>query len=136
MIDKRLLRQAQPAQLDLILTVVLGLLGGIVLVGQAYFLSQVINRVFLEQNTLDDVQSLLLILFVLSLARAAFTWGNQVTAQRVAGQVKYNLRERLSAHLLALGPAYAHGERSGELANTAVEGIEALEAYFSQYLPQ
>ena len=27
-------------------------------------------------------------------------------------------------------------ERSGELVNTLVEGIEALDAYFSQYLPQ
>jgi ATP-binding cassette subfamily C protein CydD len=37
---------------------------------------------------------------------------------------------------MALGPAYTRGERSGELANTAVEGIEALDAYFRQYLPQ
>jgi ATP-binding cassette subfamily C protein CydD len=37
---------------------------------------------------------------------------------------------------MALGPAYTRGERSGELVNTAVEGIEALDAYFGQYLPQ
>ena len=28
------------------------------------------------------------------------------------------------------------GERTGELVNTALEGVEALDAYFSQYLPQ
>ena len=50
--------------------------------------------------------------------------------------MKTDLRERLTAHLLALGPAYTRGERTGELVNTAVEGIEALDAYFSQYLPQ
>ena len=82
------------------------------------------------------MQPLLLALLTLSLLRAGLTWGSQVTAQRVAGQVKNNLRERLTAHLLALGPAYTHGERSGELANTAVAGVEALDAYFSQYLPQ
>jgi thiol reductant ABC exporter CydD subunit len=59
-----------------------------------------------------------------------------VAAQRAAGQVKSDLRERLAAHMLALGPAYARGERSGELVNTAAEGVEALDAYFSQYLPQ
>jgi ATP-binding cassette subfamily C protein CydD len=37
---------------------------------------------------------------------------------------------------VALGPAYVWDEQSGELANTAVEGIEALDAYFRQYLPQ
>ena len=50
--------------------------------------------------------------------------------------MKTDLRERLAAHLLALGPTYTRGERTGELVNTAVEGIEALDAYFSQYLPQ
>jgi len=51
-------------------------------------------------------------------------------------QVKHDLRERFLAHILELGPAYTRGERSGELVNTAVQGIESLEAYFSQYLPQ
>ena len=63
-------------------------------------------------------------------------WAGDVTANRVATRVKTDLRERLTAHLLALGPAYTRGERTGELVNTAVEGIEALDAYFSQYLPQ
>jgi ATP-binding cassette subfamily C protein CydD len=63
-------------------------------------------------------------------------WAGEVTANRVAGQVKHDLRERFFAHILELGPAYTRGERSGELVNTAVEGIEALDAYFSQYRPQ
>jgi len=118
------------------LTVGLGWLAGVVLVIQAWFLSQVINGVFLEGSTLAQVRSLLLILLLLSLARAMLSWGSEVSANRVANQVKTDLRGRLSGHLLALGPAYAHGERSGELTNTVVEGVEALDAYFSQYLPQ
>jgi thiol reductant ABC exporter CydD subunit len=54
----------------------------------------------------------------------------------VASRVKIDLRQRLTAHLLALGPTYARGERTGELTHTAVEGVEALDAYFGQYLPQ
>ena len=73
---------------------------------------------------------------VLSLTRAALVWGGEVAANRVADRVKHDLRARLVAHLLDLGPAYARGERSGELTNTVVEGIEALDAYFRQYLPQ
>ncbi len=134
--DKRLFQQTQAARYDLILTINLGLLGGIVLVGQAFYLSRVINRVFLNGATLADVSPLLWLLLGLSLARAAFTWAGQVTAQRVAGRVKTDLREQLTGHLLTLGPAYTQGERSGELVNTTVEGIEALDAYFSQYLPQ
>lgn len=135
-LDKRLLRQAQLARLELLLAVGLGFLAGIVLVGQAYLLSLVIDRVFLGGRDLALVTPLLLALLGLSLVRAGLVWGSEGLAQQVAVRVKSDLRQRLTAHLLALGPAYVQGERSGELANTAVEGIEALDAYFSQYLPQ
>ncbi len=134
--DRRLVRQAQAVRVDLALTVGLGLLTGVLLVGQARLLSRAVSQVFLAGGSLADVRWLLLAFLLLSLARAGFGWGSEVTANRVAGQVKRDLRERLSAHLLALGPAYARGERSGELVNTVVEGVEALDAYFSQYLPQ
>jgi thiol reductant ABC exporter CydD subunit len=135
-LDKRLVRQAQAARTDLALTVGVGLLAGILLVWQALYLSRIVNQVFLGGKSLGEVQSLLFALLVLGLGRAGLSWASEVAAQRVAGQVKHELRQRLLSHLLKLGPTYAHGERSGELANTAVEGIEALDAYFSQYLPQ
>jgi ATP-binding cassette subfamily C protein CydD len=135
-LDKRLLRQVRTARVALALTITLGFLGGLVMVLQARLLSQVVGRVFLGGGTLHDVQPGLLILLTLALVRAALTWGGEVAAQRVAGRVKSQLREYLSAHLLALGPAFARDERSGELSNTITEGVEALDAYLSQYLPQ
>ncbi len=135
-LNKRLMRQAKLAQTALFLTIGLATIAGGVIVVQAFFLSQIVNQVFLEGQTLGQVQNLLLLLFGLSLLRAAFTWLGQVTAQRVASVVKNDLRQRLAAHMLALGPAYTQGERSGELVTTTVEGVEALDVYFSQYLPQ
>lgn len=135
-LDKRLVRQAQGARASLALTVGLGFLGGVTIVGQALLLSQAVSQVFLAGSTLAQVQPLVLGFLALSLVRAGLVWASEVAAARLAGWVKQELRERLAAHLLVLGPAYARGERSGELTNTAVEGIEALDAYFRQYLPQ
>jgi ATP-binding cassette subfamily C protein CydD len=135
-LDRRLLRRAQAARVPLVLAIGLGAGGGVVIVVQAYLLSLVVSRVFLGGSTLSDVMLILAIFLFLSLVRAGLTWGAEVAAGRVASRVKHDLRARLAAHLLTLGPAYARGERSGELANTAVEGIEALDAYFRQYLPQ
>ena len=70
------------------------------------------------------------------LLRSGLLWGREVAAQRGAVRVKSELRERLFAHVLRLGPAYTRGERTGELATTATEGIEKLDAYFGRYLPQ
>jgi ATP-binding cassette subfamily C protein CydD len=135
-VDRRLLRRAHAVRGPLALAVALGAAGGIVMVLQAYLLSLVVSRVFLDGQALGGVLPLLAVFLGLSLLRAGLTWVAEAAADRVANWVKHDLRARLAAHLLALGPAYARGERTGELANTAVEGIEALDAYFRQYLPQ
>lgn len=134
--DVRLLRDARRERVLLILTVALGASSGVLTVLQARVLSHVVSGVFLGGRTLLDVRPWLLWLLGLALVRAAALWAGEVTASRAAVQIKSDLRERLARHLLALGPAYLRGERTGELANTAVEGVEALDAYFSQYLPQ
>ena len=37
---------------------------------------------------------------------------------------------------MRLGPAYLTYERTGPLATSLVEGVQQLETYFGQYLPQ
>ncbi len=135
-LDRRLLNQARTARLDLLLTVGLGLLAAMIIVGQARLLSLVVSQVFLEGYSLGQVHRPLLAFLGLSLARAVMIWGSEVAAGRVAGRVKGELRDRLSTHLLVLGPSYTQGERSGELTNTVIGGVEALDAYFRHYLPQ
>jgi len=134
--DRRLWQQARTERLLLGLTVALGALGGLATVGQAFALSQAVAGAFLGGRDLAGVWPWLRALLALTVLRGATAWASEITASRVAARVKTALRERLLAHIMALGPAYAQGERTGELINTAVEGVEALDAYFSQYLPQ
>ena len=120
----------------LLRAVILGVLAGLLLVLQALFLSRTISRVFLDGRSLEDVLPLLLALLAIAVGRAVLLWGSDLAAHHVAVTVKTHLRERFFVHVVALGPIYTRGERSGELANTAIEGIEELDAYFRQYLPQ
>lgn len=105
-------------------------------ISQMVFLSRIVDRVFLGGKDLAEVTTPLFMLLVAAVLRAALLWVREVTAQRGAVRVKSELREQLLAHILRLGPAYASGERSGELVTTATEGVERLEPYFSRYLPQ
>jgi len=136
LIDKRLLGLARASQAGFIFTISLGLAGGALTVIQAWLLSQAVNRVFIEEQALRAITSLMGTLLAVIFLRSGLAWGMEVAANSVARKVKQDLRQRLFAHLLALGPRYTHSEQTGELTNTAVEGIEALDAYFSQYLPQ
>ncbi len=134
--NRRLLTLARDARLSLALTVLSGLLAGLLTIWQAWFLSRAVDGVFLHGQTLSQVWNLLRLMLLAIAGRALLTWLNEVSANAVAVRVKTDLRERLFAHIQRLGPAYTRAERTGELTAAAVEGIEALDAYFSQYLPQ
>jgi ATP-binding cassette subfamily C protein CydCD len=133
---RRLLNLTWDARLPLLLTILAGLLSGFLVIAQAWQVSGTINGVFLEGQTLSQAAIALKLILVLIGSRALLAWVSDVSASAVAVRIKTDLRERLLAHILALGPAYTRRERTGELTTTAVEGIEALDAYYSQYLPQ
>ncbi len=132
----RLLDLARSRRLSLALTILLGWLGGVLTILQAWYLSRVVDAIFLGGQSLPDVLPLLGVLLAAVVLRAGVTGGMELSANRVALWVKSNLRSRLMKHLATLGPAFTSGERTGELSTAAIEGIEALDAYFSQYLPQ
>ena len=141
-LNLRLLKEARPAQKLLLLSICFGLTGGILGILQARQLSLVISQVFLDGNKLTSVVSLILAILVLIILRAGFLWVSELCAGKAARKIKQELRSKLFAHIQHLGPAYLRskqeyaGTRTGELVNLATEGIDALEVYFSQYLPQ
>jgi ATP-binding cassette subfamily C protein CydD len=135
-VNRRLLSEARATRRLLGLSIGASLLGGLLLIVQAWLLSAAINRVFLEGDTLDGVSPLLLALVPVIAGRGLLTYAAGVTAGDAAARIKSGLRARLMAHLLALGPTFARGERSGELTNTLTQGVETLDAYFRDYLPQ
>ena len=70
------------------------------------------------------------------LARALAAFGGEAAALRAAAIVKSQLRRRLVARSLRLGPAWLTGQQPGEIATLATKGLDALDPYFARYLPQ
>jgi thiol reductant ABC exporter CydD subunit len=85
---------------------------------------------------LADVSGFLKFMLAVIFLRALTSWGSERFASSLALRIKSDLRTRLVHHLAALNPAYTQNQKTGELTATAMEGVEAMEAYFSQYLPQ
>jgi ATP-binding cassette subfamily C protein CydD len=119
----------------LIVAVAAGFIAGALLVAQVVLLSSAVHRIFILDQTLANVLPLLGMMLVLLLLRAGLIWAQEVSAQGAASRVKQGLRGQLLARIYALGPGYTRTERSGELVNTAVEGIEALDPFVAQFLP-
>ncbi|MDH7571509.1 MAG: ABC transporter transmembrane domain-containing protein, partial [Armatimonadota bacterium] len=134
--NSRLLREARGEAALLLLSVAGGAVGGVLVVAQAWLLSGIVARVFLQGHSFSQVRAAMIVLLGVMVARALVALGSELAATRAAIRLKVRLRQRLFEQLMALGPLFTRGERAGELANTATEGLEALEAWFSQYLPQ
>ncbi|MGH7310049.1 MAG: ABC transporter transmembrane domain-containing protein, partial [Candidatus Rokuibacteriota bacterium] len=69
-------------------------------------------------------------------ARALVEHARTMIAHHTAFRVQARLRQRLYDHLMRLGPAYLTHERTGPVATSLVEGVQQLEVYFGQFLPQ
>ena len=117
------------------LAIGLGLIAGFLLILQAYFLAQIINAVVFDKASFSDVDDWLYLILGVFIVRAVLAWASEQTAFRAAMRVKRQLRADLHQHLQALGPVYLKGERSGELVNTLVDGIEGLQDYYAKFLP-
>ena len=136
MIGKHLLALARSSRIALYVTILAGFLAGLLIIGQAWTLSQSVDAVFMGGQTLSGISATLQRLLYFIVGRALMVWLGEISAGALARRVKTSLRERLYRHLIDLGPGYVRGERTGELINTMVEGVEALDAWFSGYLPQ
>jgi thiol reductant ABC exporter CydD subunit len=105
------------------------------LVAQAVLLGSIVQQVLLDHAPRDRVVPQLVGLCGTFMFRAACSWSGELAAHRTSAQVTSTLRRQLLARAVALGPSWLATERTGELAASATQGVEALDAYFARYLP-
>jgi ATP-binding cassette subfamily C protein CydD len=117
------------------LSIGLGLCSGFLIIIQAWLLATIVNAVMFEDAKLTDTKVELAILLLIFITRAALVWASEISAFKAAALVKTHLRQKLQQHLFALGPMGLPQQHSGEISNTLIEGIEALENYYARYLP-
>jgi ATP-binding cassette subfamily C protein CydD len=116
--------------------VAVGAIGGLLLILQAWLLALTINAVAIEGHGLTYVWPWMTGLIGVFAARAVVSALSEATAFEAAARVKLDVRKHVYAHLEALGPAWTRQQRTGDLANTLIDGVESLEKYYANYLPQ
>ncbi|MET9227041.1 thiol reductant ABC exporter subunit CydD [Lentzea sp. NPDC003310] len=102
----------------------LAFLNALALVAQAVALASVITT-----------REGLPLLAVAILARAGLSWATESVAARAAAGAKEELRTRLLAKSFERGPAWIAERGTAELSVLATKGLDALDAYFTRYLP-
>lgn len=72
----------------------------------------------------------------LVLLKAALAWIFRTGQFRASSSAKLHVRDRIYKQVVKLGPGILGKRRTGEMANTATEGVEYLDYYFSVYFVQ
>jgi ATP-binding cassette, subfamily C, bacterial CydD len=134
-VDPRLLRRARPARTLLGLDTAIGLATAGVVLLQATLLARIVARAF-HGASLSDLWPDIVGLAAAFAVRGSLAWGFEVAGRRAAARVLSELRLALVRHRLRSQPTGLDGAESGEITAAAVQGIDALEAYFARYLPQ
>ena len=94
------------------------------------------EKLYRKELTLSGAIPSILIIALTILVRF-FTTRYAVRMSYLASRsVKRKMRERIYKKLLKLGPSYREQVTTAELVQESVEGVDQLESYFGQYVPQ
>ena len=115
--------------------VLIGLVAAAAGIARLALLGWLLARVFAGDSLAALLPALVLTALAL-IGRSALDYARAMAAHHTAARVQGELRRRLYAQVTALGPAHFVRDRTGDVMLSMVEGIQQLEVYFGQYLPQ
>ena len=114
---------------------IVGLLAVVAGIARLTVTGVIIARVF-EGEALSDVAVLLTVVAALIVLRVVLQYWRDTVSYWTAARTKIELRKRLYEHSLALGPGHFDQRRTGDVLVSLIDGVENLEVFFGQYLPQ
>ena len=133
--DRRLWQFTEGLRLRIAGAVVLGLLSAAVGIARLALLGWLLGRIFQGEGFGDLVLPIVAVAAAM-LARGVLEYWRTMAAHHTAALVQLQIRARLYDHIAALGPGQFGGQRSGDVLLSVIDGVEQLETYFGQYLPQ
>jgi ATP-binding cassette subfamily C protein CydCD len=134
-LDPRLLRYARRARLPIAGMAALGALAAGLVIIQAQLLATAIAGAFADGASLAALTGAIIALALVVAGRAAAAWAGEAVAHLASAAAIAELRQRLLARALALGPSWLAGQRTASLTALATTGVDGLEGYFTGYLP-
>src|SRR6266496_5341511 len=134
-LDRRLWAFTRGVRLRITGTVLLGLLAVGAGIGRLALFGWLLGRVIAG----DPLRALLPLMALTAgavLLRSTLDYWRAMAAHQTAALVQSTLRQAIYEQVTALGPAHFTQSRTGDVILSMVEGIQQLEVYFGQYLPQ
>ena len=134
-IDSRLLQFTEGVRLRIAAAAAVGGLAAAVGVAKLALMGWLLAKVFQGDSLASLWMPFTLVGAVIVLRGFLEYWRNMI-AHHTAARVQVRLRERLYDKICALGPAHFGQQSTGGVILSVIDGVEQLETYFGQFLPQ
>ncbi len=131
-----LITLARPVYFWLILTILISIVSSLCLIGQLYYIAHIAQVIFLDKQSLHSVNHSFILLIILLGFRTILAAIKEPVSFQVSAKIKSNLREKILQHIASIGSINSKLLGSGELLNMAMDQVEALQEFFTAYLPQ
>ncbi len=133
--DPRLLKYARSTRRFIVEIAVLGLVTAILVILQAFTISNAVSPVITNGAPLQDILPTVGVLFLIVVTRALVTYFRESRAHRAADQAIDTLRTEVTKKAVRLGPRW-RARHGTETATLLTRGLDDLEPYFVKFLPQ
>lgn len=135
-IDRPLFSLLKKERMSFYSSILSGVISAGMLIAQAHYLSQLIDQLFIRSASLESLMTPLLLFALFSILRMGLGWYSHAQANRATIAIRGSLTRRLLEKVGKLGPVFTRNVQSGQLNTTLIKGVESLDPYFSQYIPQ
>lgn len=134
--ESRWLRGLQGhARGPLMIAIAAPLVAGVLVVFQAFLLAHVLDRAISGHAPARDLLPGVIAFALIIIGRALIGRVGEEAGAVAAERIKALLRRSLFSHLMAAPPAWVRGRASGAMASVLMEQVEAIDGFFSRFLP-
>ncbi|EJF7710383.1 cysteine/glutathione ABC transporter permease/ATP-binding protein CydD [Providencia rettgeri] len=129
-------QHSAPAKRWLQISMLLGILSGLLIIAQAWFLAVILQALIMDNVPREQLLTPFILLICVFILRAIVTYIRERVGFRCGQVVRQEIRTMVLDKLQELGPVWVKGKPAGSWATIILEQIEDMQDYYSRYLPQ
>lgn len=114
----------------------LGVMSGLLIVGQAWLLARILHRMIMENIPATALVLPFIVLVLIFVLRAWVVWLRERVGFYAGQHIRYEIRRQVLDRLQQAGPAWIQGKPAGSWATLVLEQIDDMHDYYARYLPQ
>ncbi|WP_413528417.1 heme ABC transporter permease/ATP-binding protein CydD [Rahnella inusitata] len=118
------------------LSMMLGLLSGLLILAQAWLMAGLLHSLIIQHTPREALLQSFLLMALTFILRAVVTWLREQVGFICGRIIRQEMRKLVLDRLEKLGPAWIQGKPAGSWASIILEQIEDMQDYYARYLPQ